>query len=154
MTTNPAGAARKYLWIASAVQLVGALWVTTFIFSVGVWNAYIELTRYGRLWTNDTVRTVPYVVAPLSLIAALALSSRSARAWKACRALAVTWPLAPIVDLMLLKGSLHGGELLIMMFVPTGLVFSIAVWWLTGKGRPALRNALPGAPATADQQPR
>ena len=120
---------------AAIIQGIGAI-APTFIFLTFVWNTYIHLTRFGHL--GEGYRAVFYAPAPLALGLAVPLAMRIRKAWSASRVLTFTYPLVPLFDLITLRSSLHGGEILFLPFALIGLCFSITLWRLLAKGRPAL----------------
>lgn len=66
-------------------------------------------------------------------------SKRVAQLSVAC---SILWPLAPLLALHMLTSSLHGGEMLLMLWVPIGAIFAIVVDVML---LPTLRSRLKGA---------
>jgi hypothetical protein len=79
-----------------------------------------------------------WLCAPAGLVTAIFVLKRRRWAWYASLLLLPLYPLAPYFDVSNLKSSLHGGEVMLLLFIPIALVLAAIDAVLLVLGRKAL----------------
>lgn len=138
----PSPTSRRWcLWAAAAIQAIGALAGCGMLFAeaMGVADGGVEAAR-----------PLPWLVAPVSLVLSAFVAARLQWAVRLSQLLLWIYPLVPLLDMALLKTSLHGGEVGFWMMAFLALPLSAALLVLFRAGRNAVVDRVSSDAATEE----